>query len=572
MTTPERDAHAVNQADSKSAAMLASTAVAPLGDVAHRRRGCHRTPRRRVTPRAASRGDLEDALSRARERVRENFESAHALWGDGEHLGMPAKWYLRVDGEAFVEETMNAELCYVSGRAKGRRGECWELDFSGHAQSLDLDDAEAAALMAWVRSGYWVSEECLGDYLDVEMMESENVDECVLGLKLRTGKVTSRLTLDADTFLPKEYAVALCGDEDVWKYDEWTVDASGVVYPAVSKLYGTNGGVQVYRVKGLSVGRSKEGRSIFEKPQTPSPMIRFDPQVESKVKTSYASSAHVLVEPVIDGEKVGPFILDTGASGLVITPRAAKALGLRGFGEVHVSGVSGRIPAVFRRGKELRLGPLILDKPVFMEMSLDGIVSGSKKPVAGIIGFDAFKSAILAVSEGGKSVDIYCDSTSVDENWAWQDLRLVSNVPHIAATFSGVDDAQKSQPNIFMIDSGAGGADVIFHSKAVEALGLANMLGPMEKRISSRVRGVSGANGEDAGATMTYRTTMDWLELADKGANGESVRFEEIDTLLAYGPGFSLSEHSCGMICARLLGKKQIVYDFPRRRVAFNDS
>jgi hypothetical protein len=70
---------------------------------------------------------------------------------------------------------------------------------------------------------------------------------------------------------------------------------------------------------------------------------------------------------------------------------------------------------------------------------------------------------------------------------------------------------------------------------------------------------------------MTYRTTMDWLELADKDANGESVRFEEIDTLLAYDPGFSLSEHSCGMICARLLGKKQIVYDFPRRRVAFND-
>jgi hypothetical protein len=62
---------------------------------------------------------------------------------------------------------------------------------------------------------------------------------------------------------------------------------------------------------------------------------------------------------------------------------------------------------------------------------------------------------------------------------------------------------------------------------------------------------------------------MEWLQLVSADAKGECVRFENIDTLLASGEGFSLSEHSCGMICARLLGKKQIVYDVPRRRIAF---
>jgi len=120
-----------------------------------------------------------------------------------------------------------------------------------------------------------------------------------------------------------------------------------------------------------------------------------------------------------------------------------------------------------------------------------------------------------------------------------------------------------------MIDSGAGGADVIFHSKAVEEMGLDSLLAPDGRRTSSRVRGVSGANGESGGQTLTYRTTMDWLQLADTDADGEPVRFENVDTLLASGEGFSLSEHSCGMICARLLGKRQIVYDVSRRRIAF---
>jgi predicted aspartyl protease len=34
-----------------------------------------------------------------------------------------------------------------------------------------------------------------------------------------------------------------------------------------------------------------------------------------------ARSSHVLVRPTIDGLDVGPFILDTGASGLVISSR-----------------------------------------------------------------------------------------------------------------------------------------------------------------------------------------------------------------------------------------------------------
>lgn len=83
-------------------------------------------------------------------------------------------------------------------------------------------------------------------------------------------------------------------------------------------------------------------------------------------------------------------------------------------------------------------------------------------------------------------------SFEAPETWTWQPLLMVSNVPHVAAEFAG---APGGGPQIFMIDSGAGGADCIFHARAVEELGLRRLLPPVkdgQSRSSSRVRGVGG--------------------------------------------------------------------------------
>ena len=67
------------------------------------------------------------------------------------------------------------------------------------------------------------------------------------------------------------------------------------------------------------------------------------------VEVVKCSSDHVLVRPHINGRDVGPFILDTGASGLVLDQRVADDLNLNTFGEVHVSGVSTKVKCAFRR-------------------------------------------------------------------------------------------------------------------------------------------------------------------------------------------------------------------------------
>ncbi len=52
---------------------------------------------------------------------------------------------------------------------------------------------------------------------------------------------------------------------------------------------------------------------------------------------------HVLVKPQVNGQLAGWFILDTGASGLVIERDAADRMGLSSFGEVYVAGVGRKV-------------------------------------------------------------------------------------------------------------------------------------------------------------------------------------------------------------------------------------
>jgi len=75
-----------------------------------------------------------------------------------------------------------------------------------------------------------------------------------------------------------------------------------------------------------------------------------------------------------------------GASGLVIEPAAADALGLAAFGRLHVAGIAGRVPCRYRRAASLAVGPLTMARPLFMEMALGGLVRGAPGPVIGIIG------------------------------------------------------------------------------------------------------------------------------------------------------------------------------------------
>ena len=67
---------------------------------------------------------------------------------------------------------------------------------------------------------------------------------------------------------------------------------------------------------------------------------------------------------------------------------AADKLGLLAFGELFASGMTGKMACRFRRAGELALGPLRIARPLFIEMSIGGLVRGAPtdSPIVGIIG------------------------------------------------------------------------------------------------------------------------------------------------------------------------------------------
>jgi hypothetical protein len=275
--------------------------------------------------------------------------------------------------------------------------------------------------------------------------------EVMVTLQLKGGGlIVARMYLSRATWLPARMVLRVCGDEEKWFFSDWqrTVGADGRgrggVYPMVSELKGAAGGVQTFRVTSTRANAGVKAE-WFAKPGAGAGIagasgaggdvasafvnrgsVRYDDSEQAEVRIEKARSSHVLVRPLVDGVDVGPFILDTGASGLVISSKAAAKLDLRAFGEVFVSGVAGKVPCRFRRAEELKLGPITIDRPVFMEMDVGGIVSGSSEPVAGIVGFDAFKSTILEVGPGGSPVRLYDLATfQAPESWTWQPLLMV---------------------------------------------------------------------------------------------------------------------------------------------------
>jgi len=121
------------------------------------------------------------------------------------------------------------------------------------------------------------------------------------------------------------------------------------------------------------------------------------------------------------------FLLDSGASGLVVDRAASRRLALVAVGEVRVAGVAGRSRARLVRARELAVGPLAIRDPVLMEMDVAGLVrnlpppplppsppssprspvpspppalpgaASGQWPVAGIVGYDLFRRAVVDI-------------------------------------------------------------------------------------------------------------------------------------------------------------------------------
>jgi len=137
----------------------------------------------------------------------------------------------------------------------------------------------------------------------------------------------------------------------------------------------------------------------------------------------------------------------------------------------------------------------------------------------------------------------------------WQRMAMIANLPHLAVRLPARGGGAP-QEILMMLDSGAGGADLMFHGRAVKTLDLPN---PRSDSVKF-VRGVGGAGSSNVKA---WGGEFSWAEVA-------GVRFAAVRCLLV--PGIlDVSLYSAGIICADLMTRGAVVLDYARRRVALQD-
>ena len=430
------------------------------------------------------------------------------------------------------------------------------------------------------------------------------MEPALLSLRLREGKVSGSLAVSRTTGQPLAMLTPVCGDPEVAVYSSWGEIAPGVPFAMEVVTLATDGGRNVYTTEGSEL-RDLVAEALTKFHMPPPALLPEDtayagplaePGGSESLPFFLSRSNHILVRPSIDGEPIdGVMILDSGASGYVITRELADELGLEAFGELYVSGVTQKVRSQFRRSKTLSLGGVTQQCPLFMELPLDGVVNGAPDRVVGILGYDIFRRVVVEVpalretpgltagaasslsSPGGppiRRVGVAAalgdgeekelilhnpEAFQLPAGGRWMTTLLVSNVPHVKAKFYSADG--QAFETILMLDSGAGGAGVLFHSRSTNELGLVEALCAEVPTIN--VRGVGGGSGEGGGAggLEARRGTIARLEL-------DCGKFFDVSSLVATRGGLDLSLHTSGMICVDLLLTCKVIFDYPRRRVS----
>ncbi|GMH36383.1 hypothetical protein BSKO_04251 [Bryopsis sp. KO-2023] len=533
--------------------------------------------------------------------------------GVGRDMGMPITWentwksdgsfLFKLEGEHFSSQWGSAD-----------KTSSWEVDHTGLPKTHELDDNETTLLITWISTGQWLFPEVydrlcvkLASQEDTEAFaendaskgetggsrktkpevggESKQADEKLVCLEvmLKGGKVQVFVEIGPTTWLPVSIKQKVAGDLETWSFSSWTSagqEPDWLLFPDRVDHIAASGGNHYFKATECSVVEEGDP-SRFEGPEhmlLPSD-TRFDASEDCTVKAWMTSGGHVLVRPKINGREVGYMILDTGASGFVIEANAAKELGLSSFGEVFVSGMAGKIRSQYRVADTFQLGPVTMDKPMFMEMPVLGLVKGKPRPLIGIIGYDLFRRAVVEM----KSLELVEENSKEEEeemlfgeaqpppnfrvslhdvrNYPvqgdvipWQPLRMIAGLPHVDAKFSIGD--YEIHNGMFMVDTGAGGAGVMFLSRAADDDGLQASL---TKACKDKIY-MNGVGGQ--AAQLVNGGKMDWFELS--GRKHFNVMF-----LYIQSSHIDITVYSYGVICMLILARCQLILDYAHQRVAF---
>ncbi len=433
------------------------------------------------------------------------------------------RWALAPDGR-FAQE-INCDI----GERFGFDGEtAWAVDQTGMPRRLR--QAEGIQILQWALARRWLQPR--GPF-DVRQLEaSANHDAVGLSLWLRGEDAGLFVLIDPSTRTPKLFA----GPGRDFLLQDYR-EVLGFLWPHRMIERGTFG-ERLYEVQ--SVRRLGEDTEIFDRVTARPEDTRFDASREVEV---LRRESFVLVRARLDDRVEGWFLLDSGSAHLGITRTVAESLELPPVGQSTTGTVSGRYRSTIRRGKTLRVGPMILERPLFSEMDLSALSARFGVELAGNLGYPFFSRAVIGLP-GGAALEIQApESYRSAHGLQWEEMHLGVTVPAVRCRF------EDHPAELFFVDTGA--SDTLFHAWAVKRFDLLR-----NRRVQPIEADALG------GVARLLVGRIQSFELAGH-------RFENQPVLFQTQTPASILNAAAGTIGWRFLDRFEIVFDHSRERIGF---
>ncbi len=298
---------------------------------------------------------------------------------------------------------------------------------------------------------------------------------------------------------------------------------------------------------------------VTMKPVKPAPELRpvaigdgkgsarttVDPDMSPEIELQWDGRTAIMVRPRINDADVGWFMMDTGATGMLISGKAAKQAALLPLGTTRLQ--DGSDTTVFI-GESFELGPLTLNgtKYAGVDIPYSSTVFGAK--AVGICGFDLLAQTVFELDASGQAIRIYDPETyELPRNAMWQPLELHASLPHAWCEFEG------GHRGLFVLDSGYGDS-VAFFDTTVEQFDLL-------AHRKTRGRWILNFGG----STKIREGPLDWFQLGRTRIDDiDRAHFATQPVRLYPGP-----DDVMGLVGMSLMRRVRVVFDYSNNRIAF---
>lgn len=455
------------------------------------------------------------------------------LEGAAHHLGRRGRFTFEFDATGRFVHRFDGRLSETTG-FDGTRG--WAVDVTGMPRRLVLGELEGAQLLACALSGQWVAAASPFELTPAGNRGAANVFE----VRHRRGRLQAELEVSRSTGHPARLTQGSLGQER-WSFSNY-LDVDGMKMPGHVVIRTGERTVSSFEASAAGLSSSSE---VFKPPSGRPSDAHFAKDAAAELTIHRGKVGHLLTPAKLGDADAGYFVLDTGAGGsTLIDPRLSAGHDVTDLGSMTAGSVLGTARSRLIGGPPLTIGPVTLERPVFVEMDLsflDGIFDG---PVMGVVGYDLFSRAVVELEMAHSVVRLHDPEAYSLASGRWNELIIHNRHPLIPARY------ENSRRGLFRVDIGAAGgafANVVFHAPTVER----------ERLLDDR-----SYEGGQVGAQEVAYGPLLWFEL-------DGHRFDRPVAAFARDHrGPFADEYTSGNVGVAFLEPFRVVFDYAHERYA----